>query len=76
MKYYLLTITITSQDTEDRKLTPYEDHNTALRKFHEAFNTIGAGPKKISAMLLTEDLGIERVEVWPGYGDTVPVEGE
>ncbi len=64
MRYYLITVKITSQDTEDRSLTPYDDINTATRKFHEAFNTIGGGSKKISAMILDEKFGIVKSEVW------------
>lgn len=64
MRYYLIVVKITSQDTEDRSLTPYDDINTATRKFHEAFNSIGGGSKKISAMLLNEDFGIVKSEVW------------
>lgn len=64
MRYYLITVKITSQDTEDRNLTPYDDINTATRKFHEAFNSIGGGSKKISVMLLDKDFGIVKSEVW------------
>ena len=64
MRYYLVVVKISSQDTEERTLTPYDVETTALRKFHEAFNTIGGGSKKISAMLLSEDFGIVKSEVW------------
>lgn len=76
MRYYLVVVKITSQDTEDRQLTPYDDKDTAYRKFHEAFASIGGGSKKISAMLLTEDFGIEKTEVWPGSSGVTPEEGE
>lgn len=64
MRYYLIVVKITSQDTEDRQLTPYDDINTATRKFHEAFNSIGGGSKKISAMILDSNFGIVKTEVW------------
>ena len=64
MRYYLITVKITSQDTEERNLTPYDSKETALRKFHEAFNTIGGGSKKISVMLLDSNFGIVKNEVW------------
>lgn len=76
MRYYLVVVKITSQDTEDRQLTPYDNKDTAYRKFHEAFGSIGSGSKKISAMLLTEDFGIEKTEVWSGSSEVTPVEGE
>ncbi len=64
MRYYLITVKITSQDTEDRQLTPYDDLTTATRKFHEAFNSIGGGSKKISVMILDSNFGIVKTEVW------------
>ena len=51
-RWYVFKVTITSSGTEDRNLTPYDDHDTAIRKFHEAFNTIGGGPKYIAATVL------------------------
>ena len=51
-RVYLLTIKITSQDQEQRELTPYDDVDTAERKWHEAFNTIGGGPKYIASTVL------------------------
>ena len=55
MKYYLITIITNSQETETRNLTPYDNKETALRKFHEAFNTIGAGSKEIYAELIEKN---------------------
>ena len=55
MKYYLITIITNSTDTESRNLTPYGDKETALRKFHEAFNSIGAGSKEIYAQLIEKN---------------------
>jgi hypothetical protein len=59
--FYLVTLTTASSGTTNRTLTPYEDKNTALRKFHEAFNGIGAGPKRITAILL-EDIETKRID--------------
>lgn len=55
MKYYLITIITNSTETESRNLTPYDNKETALRKFHEAFNTIGAGSKEIYAELIEKN---------------------
>lgn len=51
-RWYVFKVLITSNGSEERSLTPYDDHDTALRKWHECFNTIGGGPKFISATLL------------------------
>lgn len=59
--FYLVTLTTSSTGTMNRVLTPYEDKNTALRKFHEAFAGIGGGPKRITAILL-EDIETKRVD--------------
>ena len=79
-RYYLLTITITSAGTENRNLTPYDNIDTALRKFHEAFNVIGGGPKKIVATLLDSNLNEVKHDLWvqPEEEPTpeTPVEGE
>jgi len=48
-RYYVEVIKITSSGAEERNLTPYDNKDTAIRKFHEAFNVIGGGPKFISA---------------------------
>lgn len=74
MRYYLATVKVTSSDTEDRNFTPYDDLNTATRKFHEAFNTIGGGSKKINAILLTSDFGIVKTEVWEQPVEETPSE--
>ena len=57
-RYYVLSITVTSSGAEDRKLTPYGDKNTAIRKYHEAFNGIGGGPTFISAEVLDKYLNV------------------
>ena len=64
-RYYVLNITITSSGAEQRNLTPYDDIDTAKRKYHEAFNTIGGGPQLISVEVLDRYLN-----VLPGYRDT------
>ena len=51
-RYYVFSITLTSSGAEDRKLTPYDDLDTAQRKYHEAFNGIGGGPQFISCAIL------------------------
>ena len=79
-RYYLLTITIASTGTESRNLTPYDNIDTALRKFHEAFNGIGGGPKKIVATLLDSNLNEVKHDLWeqpePEPTPETPVEGE
>ena len=57
-RYYVLSITLTSQDTEQRVLTPYDDLDTAKRKYHEAFAGIGGGPKFISCAVLDRYLNV------------------
>ena len=67
MKYYLITIITNSQGTETRNLTHYGDKETALRKFHEAFNSIGAGSKEIYAELVERNevsYDITKRETW------------
>lgn len=50
-RYYVETLKVLSSGAEERSLTPYDNKDTAIRKFHEAFNTIGGGPKLISAQV-------------------------
>lgn len=57
-RYYVLSIKITSNGSEERNLTPYDNLDTAKRKYHEAFNTIGGGPKYIAAEVLDRYLNI------------------
>ena len=64
-RYYVLSIIVTSSGQEQRNLTPYDNLDTAKRKYHEAFNTIGGGPQLISAEVLDRYLN-----VIPGYRDT------
>lgn len=63
-RYYLVDVTITSSGAEQRNLTPYDSLETALRKFHQVFGSIGAGPLKISANLLDNNLFPIKNEVW------------
>lgn len=64
MYWYVLSITVTSQGTEDRKFTPYSNKDTALRKFYEVFSGIGGGSKKITVLLLDNDLNRIKREQW------------
>lgn len=64
MRFYVLSVTISSGGSENRALTPYENEDTALRKFFEVFQGIGGGPKKIQALLLDENLYTIKAERW------------
>jgi hypothetical protein len=79
-RYYILDIKLTSQNTEDRKLTPYDDLTVAQRKYHEALTGIGAGSKRICVALLDTYLNVVQKEVWvepePEPAPETPVEGE
>ena len=64
-RYYLVTVTVASNGGENRVMTPYDDKNVALRKFHEAFDSIGAGPKYIAATILEKSqFASIKSEVW------------
>ena len=63
-RYYILDIKLTSQGTETRNLTPYDDLTTAQRKYHEALTGIGAGSKRICVALLDTYLNTIQKEVW------------
>lgn len=63
-RYYILDVKITSQDTETRALTPYDDLTVAQRKYHEALTGIGAGSKRICVALLDTYLNVVKKEVW------------
>ena len=63
-RVYLLVIKTLSSGAEERSLTPYDDQDTALRKFHEAFNVIGGGPTYIGACILDRGFHELKVEVW------------
>lgn len=64
-RYYVLKIVVTSSGKEERSLDPYDDLDTAKRKWHECFNVIGGGPKLISAEVLDRWLN-----VIPNYRET------
>ena len=51
-RWYVLKIVVNSSGTEERSLTPYDDKDTAIRKWHEIFNVIGGGPKFVSGTIL------------------------
>lgn len=59
-RVYLLTVKILSSGNEERGMTPYDDVDTAERKWHEAFNTIGGGPKFISAEVVDKYWNVVR----------------
>ena len=74
-RYYLVVVKVTSNGSEERNLTPYDDYNTALRKFHEAFNVIGGGPKYIAVTILEKSMFSEvKCEVWREAVEPEPVE--
>ena len=68
-RYYVIKILVTSSGTEERNITPYDDLDTAKRKYHEAFNTIGGGPKLISC-----EVSDRYLNVIPGFRDTWQLE--
>lgn len=68
-RYYVIKILVTSTGAEERSITPYDDLDTAKRKYHEAFNTIGGGPKLISCEVIDRYLN-----VIPGFRDTWQLE--
>ncbi len=64
MRFYLLSVTINSDGKEVRNFTPYDVKDTAIRKFYECFNAVGGGPKKITALLLDDNLNYVKREQW------------
>jgi hypothetical protein len=64
MKYYVTSVITNSTGTDTRNFNVYENYETALRKFYEAFNTIGAGSKKIVASLSDEYLNVTKHDIW------------
>lgn len=67
MRYYLLNVTIASNGNESRNLTPYDNLDTAERKFHEALVGIGAGSRRIAVVLLDYNLNQVKKEIWQQY---------
>ena len=59
-RWYVFRVVITSKGEEERNLTPYDDKDTAIRKYHEAFNVIGAGPTFVSACILDRYMNQEQ----------------
>jgi len=70
MKYYVTSIITNSQGTDTRNFNVYENYETALRKFYEAFNTIGAGSKRIVATLSDEYLNVTKHDMWQQADET------
>lgn len=64
MRWYVLSVTITSSGGEQRNFTPYDDEDTAKRKFYEPFGNIGGGPTKIMAILFDENLNTIKKDKW------------
>lgn len=73
-RYYVLSTRITSQNTEERTITPYDSFETAQRKYHEPFGGIGAGNKKIAVLLLDSNLNTIQKEVWIEASEETPEE--
>ena len=71
-RYYLVVVKVTSQGAEERVLTPYDNYDTAVRKFHEAFNVIGGGPKYVGATILDKYMNEKRAEVWQEAEEPAP----
>ena len=69
MNYYLVVIKKLSNDGIERTITQYDNKDTAVRKYHEAFNVIGGGPKRITSMLIEDSVSA-------GYGQLINEQGE
>ncbi len=63
-RFYVLKVTKTSQDTETRDFTPYDDPIIAKRKYHETLTSIGTGLKGIAVLLLDPWLNVVAKEIW------------
>lgn len=63
-RYYVVSVTTTSNGSEQRGITYYTDLETALRKFFEPLESIGAGPLKICVLLLDKYLNVIKHETW------------
>ena len=73
-RFYVVSITTTSSGAEQRNLTPYDNYETALRKFYEPLGAIGGGPTKICVGLYDENLTEIKREVWVKAEETTPEE--
>jgi len=71
-RFYVVEVTTNSTGTETRKLTPYDNSETAYRKFFEIMTGIGGGALKICALLLDENLNQIKKEVWVKYIEPEP----
>jgi len=58
---YVIIIKELSSGSIEKSITSYDNKDTALRKFHEAFNVIGGGPKRITSILM-EDVITQRYD--------------
>lgn len=78
-RWYVVSVIINSNGSETRNMQPYDSEDTAIRKWHEAFNTIGGGPKLISATILDRFMNQDprHTEVWQEQEpEPEPNEGE
>lgn len=73
-RFYVVEVTTNSTGAETRKLTPYDNNETALRKFYEPLGSIGAGPIKICVGLYDENLTEIKREVWVQAVEETPEE--
>lgn len=65
-RWYVVKVVINSNGSETREFTPYDSEDTAIRKWHECFNTIGGGPKLISATILDRFMNqdLKHTDTW------------
>lgn len=63
-RYYVLTITKTSEGTEARDFMPYSEEVTARRKYYQALTAIGTGLKGIVVLLLDPYLNVLKKDMW------------
>lgn len=52
--YYVAVIKELSSGSLEKTFTSYDSKDTAIRKYHEAFNTVGGGPNRITSMLFED----------------------
>ena len=67
--YYVIVIKKLSSDTIEKSITSYDNKDTAFRKYHEAFNVIGGGPKRITSMVIEDSVS-------EYYGQITNAQGE
>lgn len=73
-RFYVVEVTTNSTGTETRKLTPYDNSETAYRKFYEILTGIGGGALKICAGLYDSYLNQIKKEVWVKAEEETPEE--